>query len=290
MRFAVALLALFPLLARAHTFTFDFITPSGIGTRTDGGVTAVQWVDGPDPNDLAALTLYASRNGITPFLPSSKDVQFGPMGVKVSDPANVAVWDATAAPPGCYQPFVEMVDQIEGTTMRPSAGLITVNPADGGNRPPAIWVLNPETEKPNPDGGNFALRLRVVDPDDVGEVSVRWSDGADAGGTLVQGLPTSDGGGTLTYGFNPAALPSASVYFLQVEVKGFDGQRCNVWWSGYLPGNLPVDAGVADAGTEVPDAGPGPMPPPRGCGCEAGGGPMVLLALLLLRRAKASGA
>jgi len=286
------ILVLFPLVARAHTFAFDFVTPSGIGTRTDGGSTAVQWVDGPDPNDLAALTLYASRNGITPFLPSSKDAQFGPVGIKVSDPANVAVWDATAYPPGCYQPFAEMVDQIEGTTMRPSTGLITVNPTDGGNLPPAIWVLNQGFEKPNPDGGNFALRLRVVDPDDVGEVSIRWSDGADAGGTIVQGLPTSDGGGTLTYGFNPAVLPKASVYFLQVEVTAFDGQRCNVWWSGYLPGALAADAGEpdarADAGMAAADAGPGPSPPPRGCGCGLGGGPMALLALLLLRRPKLS--
>ncbi len=288
MRRAVVVLALLSAFAaRAHTFAFDFVTPSGLGVRTDAGFTAVQWVDGPDPNDLAEVTLYASRNGIAPFILSAKDVQFGPPSIPVSDPLNVVAWDARAVAPGCYQPFAVMSDQIEGTTMRPAFGLVTVGPTDGGNLPPAIWILNQDFEKPPTDGGSFALRLKVDDPDDVGEVTIRWSDGADAGGTVVQGLPTSDGGGTLTYAFNPRVLPRATVYYLQAEVRGHDGQRCSVWWGGYLPANAMVDAGVdagsGDAGTGGGAGGGGESPPPpKGCGCGESGGPLMIWAALLL--------
>jgi uncharacterized protein (TIGR03382 family) len=290
MRSAALLAWLLPFAALGHYFAFDFVTPSGVGTRTDGGFTAVQWVDGADPNGLAELTLYASRNGISPFVLAPKDVQFGPPAIPVNDPTNVAFWDARAVPPGCYQPFALMVDQIEGTTVRPSVGLITVGPLDGGNMPPAIWVLNQDFEKPPTDGGNFALRLKVDDPDDVGEVTLRWSDGADAGGTIVQGLPTSDGGGTLTYSFSPRALPPATVYYLHAEIRGFDGQRCDVWWGGYLPGSAAVDAGV-DAGTDAgfEDAGVidggadggGEILPPKGCGCSQSGAPLLVVAALV---------
>lgn len=289
MRAVVFLALLAPFAAHAHYFAFDFVTPSGVGTRTDGGFTAVQWVDGADPNGLAELTLYASRNGISPFVLASKDTQFGPLAIPVNDPANIVLWDARAVPPGCYQPFALMIDQIEGTTVRPSTGLVTVGPLDGGNIPPAIWVLNQDFEKPPPDGGNFGLRLKVDDPDDVGEVSIRWSDGRDGGGTLVQGLPTSDGGGTLTYAINTATLPLAPVYYLQVEIRGFDGQLCNVWWGGYLPGRSEADAGI-DAGSDdagvVDDAGTPDggvvVTPPKGCGCGTSGGPLLQLALGLL--------
>ena len=287
MRLLLSLMLLTPLVARAHYFTFDFVTPSGVGTRTDGGFTVLQWVDGADPNGLAELTLYAARNGISPFVVAARDAQFGPQAIPVNDPTNLAVWDARAVPPGCYQPFALMVDQIEGTTVRPSSGLVSVGPLDGGNLPPAIWVLNQDFEKPPTDGGSFALRLKVDDPDDVGEVTIRWSDGADAGGTVVQGLPTSDGGGTLTYAFNPRVLPRASVYYLQAEVRGHDGQRCSVWWGGYLPANAMVDAGVdagsGDAGTGGGAGGGGESPPPpKGCGCGEPGGPLMIWAALLL--------
>ena len=273
----IAALLAVPGAARAHYFAFDFVTPSGVGTRTDAGLTAVQWVDGPDPNGLAELTIYAARNGLSPFIPAPRDVQFGPLAIPVNDPGNVALWDARAVAPGCYQPFAVMTDRIEGTSVRPSTGLITVGPIDGGNLPPAIWVLNAEFEKPPADGGTFALRLKVEDPDDVGEVEIRWSDGSDAGGTIVTGLTTADGGGTLTYSLNPRLLPAASVYYLQVEVKGFDGQQCAVWWSGYLPGKATPDAGAPDA--SVPDAGAADagteVLPPRGCGCNQAGAPML---------------
>ena len=287
MRAVVLLALLAPLAARAHFFTFDFVTPSGVGVRTDGGFTAVQWVDSPDPTDLADVTMFAARNGIAPFTPGTKDVQFGPLAIPLSDPGNVVFWDARAVAPGCYQPFAQMDDRVEGRSLRPSAGLITVGPIDGGNLPPAIWVLNQDYEKPPLDGGNFALRMRVDDPDDRGEITLRWADGADGGGTLVQGLPIADGGGTLTYAFNPRGLPPAGAYYLQVEVKGFDGQRCATWWGGFLPGNAAADAGDADAGVEdagVLDGGADGgenLTPPRGCGCGQSGSPLPLLAALV---------
>lgn len=270
----------------SHTFAFDFVTPSGVGTKTDGGFTVIQWVDGPDPNDLAKLTVYAARDGIAPFQPGRLDAQFGPMGIPLSDPLNLVVWDARAVPPGCYQPFAVMVDQIEGTTLRLSTGLVTVVPTDGGNVPPALWVLNQPSEAPT-DAGMFGVRIKVDDPDDVSTIAIRWSNGADAGGTVVAGLPVPDGGGTLTYAINPRFLPPAQAYYLNVEVTAFDGQRCNVWWSGYLRGVLPPpdagspDAGPGDAGEDggPPSDGGPPGPMPRGCGCSAGGAEAGLLAL-----------
>ena len=83
-----------------------------------------------------------------------------------------------------------------------------------------------------------------------------------------------------------AGLPASVAYYVQAEVKAFDGQRCAVWWGGYLPGNLSVDAGV-DAGTDagVEDAGVadggGTVTAPRGCGCSTSGGPLLGLAALL---------
>lgn len=278
MRAAALAFALLGSAAHAHFFAFDFVTPSGVGSRTDGGFTVVQWVDGPDPTGLAELTFYASRNGFSPFVAAPKDVQFGPPVIPMSDPSNVLVWDARALAPGCYQPFVVVSDQIEGISVRPSAGLVTVDPLDGGNAPPAIWVLNPEFERPPSDGGAFGLRLKVEDRDDVGSLAIRWASGADAGGTLVSGLPTADGGGTLTYSIDTRSLPPATAYYLQVEVQGFDGQRCAVWWPGYLPGNPAKEAGVPDAGATdagAPDAGVHVTPPPRGCGCSFGGAPML---------------
>lgn len=279
-------LALLSLLgaaaAQAHTFTFDFVSPSGVGAKTDGGFTVLQWVDGPDPNMLAALTMYAARNGISPFAPAPKDVQFGPVGIPLSDPLNLVVWDATAVPPGCYQPFAMMVDQIEGTTLRPSSGIITVVPTDGGNVPPALWILNQPFERP-PDGGTFGMRIKVDDPDDVGALTLRWSNGADAGGVVVAGLPTADGGGTLTYAIDLKQLPPAQTYYFQAEVKAFDGQQCAVWWNGYLPGlaaPMEADAGT-DGGTDggTPSDGGPPVAGPRGCGCSTGGAPLLALAL-----------
>jgi uncharacterized protein (TIGR03382 family) len=271
-----------PCLARAHAVSFDFVFPSGIGTHTDGGFTALQWVDGADPNGLATLTFYASRTGLPPFAAAPRDVPITTTPINVNDPANVVAWDATQVPPGCYQPFAVMHDSIEGETSRLSAGVVTVVPADGGNVPPAIWILNLDFEKPQ-DGGMFALRLKIDDPDDVGEVALRWTDGADAGGTLVAGLPTNDGGGTLTYAFNARALPPADIYYLQAEVTAFDGQQCAIWWSGNLPGNAPKDAGMMDAGEA--DGGVNPPLMPKGCGCSQGAGPLGLLALgWLLRR------
>lgn len=280
--------------AGAHTFAFDFITPSGAGTRTDGGVTVIQWVDGPDPNDLAKLTLYAQRNGIAPFGVGVKDAQYGPMGIPVSDPLNLAVWDATGLPTGCYQPFALMVDQIEGTTLRLSTGVVTVAPADGGNVPPALWVLNQPGEKPS-DAGTLGLRIKIDDPDDRGTLAIRWSNGADAGGMVVSGLPVPDGGGTVTYAVDPRFLPPAQTYYFEAEVTSFDGQVCAVWWSGNVAGSIPAapdagggDAGV-DAGMDPSDGGP-PVNPPRGCGCSAGGGPVGLLVLALLVRRRNSDA
>jgi hypothetical protein len=273
-----------PLAARAHFISFDFVTPSGVGTRTDGGASALQWVDGSDPQGLADLTFFASRTGLAPFAAAPRDVQIGPSKIAVNDVANVVAWNASQVPPGCYQPFAVLTDQIEGETVRPSEGVIAVAPVDGGNLPPALWILNPQSEKPSANG-MFALRLKIEDPDDLGELSVRWSNGADAGGTIVQGLPTPDGGGTITYAINARGLPPANVYYLQAEVKGFDGQRCSLWWAGFLPGNAVVDAGeLEDAGAPedagTPDAGVTTAPPAvPGCGCRQAG-PLLGLGVL----------
>ena len=101
-------------------------------------------------------------------------------------------------------------------------------------------------------------------------------------------------GGTLTYAFNPSMLPPATVYYLQAEIRGFDGQRCAVWWGGYLPGMAERDAGI-DAGT--PDAGVidggadggEVVTVPKGCGCSQSGSSLLLpLAALVWANRKRS--
>lgn len=264
-RLAGALVLLAALTASGHFFYFDFIVPTGIGVRVNDGMAALQWGDDADPQDLADVTFYASRTGLAPFLNAPRDVRINHVPVPVSDRANVIAWDTREVPPGCYQPFGEMNDKIDGISIRRSFGLITVGPTDGGNQPPAVWIANRETERPT-DAGQLAIRLTITDPDDASALTLRWSDGADAGGTIVAGLPVGAGGGTITYSLRLAQLPPARAYYLEAEALGADGQVCRTWWTGYLPGTVPaVPDGGVDAG--VTDGGKGPIAEPRGCGC-----------------------
>ena len=87
----------------------------------------------------------------------------------------------------------------------------------------------------------------------------------------------------MTYSFDSRRLPPANVYYLQVEVNAFDGQRCAVWWGGHLPGNtlpLPPDAGSS---TGTTDGGYNPVVP-TGCGCNQLSTGLPLIAALGLTR------
>ena len=125
-------------VVEAHVVPFRFVVPDGVGTRADGGVVAVQWTAGPDPTGAAEFSLYASRNGTAPFAVPRYDATIDATSRVPVD--GVRGWDARALPPGCYQPFAQMDDQIEGTTWRRAEGLIAIGLADGGNAPPAVWV------------------------------------------------------------------------------------------------------------------------------------------------------
>ncbi|MBX7101792.1 MAG: hypothetical protein K1X89_29020, partial [Myxococcaceae bacterium] len=226
--------------ALAHVVPFDFVAPSGVGQATQGGKTTLQWVDGMDPQGLAAFQLFASRGGLPPDAPPARDLTLSDAGLPVNEPSNVFEWVTSGLAPGCAQPFAVMQDTIEGETVRPSRGVLRIRPEDGGNEPPALWVVTPPDEPPAADG-TLQVRVKVVDPDDVGAVTLSWTRG-DAGGFLAGPLPVPDGGGLLSYPLRRGELPPGAA-FLRAEVVGFDGQRCAVWWPGVLQG--PDDAGPA---------------------------------------------
>ena len=289
-RSLVTAAVLWALPALAHVVPFDFVAPSGVGQATQGGKTTLQWVDGMDPQGLAAFQLFAARNGLPPDGPPARDVTISDAGLPVNEPSNVFEWNAAGVAPGCAQPFAVMQDAIEGETVRPSRGVLRIRPDDGGNEPPALWVVTPPDELPSVDG-TLQVRVKVVDPDDVGTLTLWWTRG-DAGGLLAGPLPVPDGGGLLSYPLRRAQLPPGTTY-LRAEVVGFDGQRCAVWWPGVLEG--PEDAGAPDAGTVdagTPDAGTSdagmtPSPAPRGCGCQGAPGAVLLAALAALRARRA---
>lgn len=266
------------LPALAHYVPFDFIAPSGLGQRTDGGFTALQWADG-DFVDQATVRIYAQRSGLHPFEAPRRDVALTDAGLPVKDPRNVVPWDARALDAGCYQPFAEVIDEIEGITTRPAGGIVAVGNAT------AVWVLNPVGD--GFDAGTFSFRFAVDEPDDPSTFAIGWLSGTtDAGGELVRELPLNKGGGTASYTVQLSRLPPLDTYYLWVESRSADGSTCRVFWNGHLAGpGVPssgFDAGSSDAGVTVP-------PAPGGCGCGSAPSWSIALAALAVasrRRSK----
>lgn len=282
----LGLLALWPALAAAHVVPFVFTAPSGAGERAMADAAGLQW-SADDPQDIADFTLWAVQGTAAPFAEPPKNVAIMPGAQAVSSPLQVFSWDTRGVTPGCYQPFAEVHDPIEGRSLRLAPGVIGVGPSDGGNQPVVAWIAGTGAHGADPDGG-FTLEFQVLDPDDAPVVSVRYLTATlDAGGTLATGL--DPGSGTFIVDTRQL-LPSAGWYLELVAQT--PSSSCAVWFQGELLPAPPVaadDAGTpgSDAGDDAgaPDAGT-MRPPPPGCGCAGAEGSAAggLATLWLLRR------
>ncbi len=272
-RLVAALCALMGPVASAHAVRFQFVVPDG-AARSTGGQAVVQWLAGPDPTGSAEFSLYASRGGIPPFGAPSYDATLDATSRVPVD--GVFAWDVAGVPPGCYQPFAEVDDQVEGVTWRPAPGILAVAPADGGNLPPVIWVTTPANEPVSADGG-LRLSYRVEDPDDATRVSIEWVQADGGSGVIAAGLGAPSGSTGASVLIAPAKLPAAESCFLRVKAQSDDGRSCTVWWTGRLTGAAPPDGGQ---GGGPPDAGQTPNRP-QGCGCGAAPDALAFTSLLL---------
>jgi hypothetical protein len=280
-------LLLWPVAAAAHVVPFDFIAPSGAGERTVDDAAGVQW-SASDPMDIADFTLWAVRGTAAPFVEPPKDVAVMSGARAVNDPLQVYSWDTHGVTPGCYQPFAEVHDPIEGRSLRLAAGIIGVGPSDGGNQPVVLWLGGSGVHRADADGG-FTLQFQVLDPDDDPQLIVRYLTATlDGGGTLATGLRADSG----TFVVDTHQLLPAAGWYLQIEAQT-PSSTCAAWFQGELLPPLPNgddDAGVADAGPPTADAGQpdaGTAPAPRAsCGCANAGGSVAiwLAALGLMRR------
>ena len=252
--------------ALGHVVKFQFLVPDGTA-RSSGGVAVVQWLAGPDPTGSAEFSLYAARDGIPPFGIPRYDATIDATSRVPVD--GIQAWDVGAIAPGCYQPFAEVDDQIEGVTWRPAPGMLSVT-TDGGNVPPVLWVSTPANA---PSDGGLLLSYRVDDPDDASKVSIEWVLPDGGSGLVAAELTIPLGGASANQRVSAAQLPAGESCYLRVKVRSDDGRTCTAWWSGRFTGA--ADAGLPDAGSESPDAGQTPSRP-QGCGCSAASGWLAL--------------
>ena len=175
----------------------------------------------------------------------------------LSSPIDFTDWDTADAGEGCWQPFAQIDDPMEGLRIVPAQAMLTVG---RGNVPPALWVSGVQ------DGGGRARVAWVIDePDDPSRVTIYWAD-ADAGeGVVAANLPLSAGTQTASYELDLHRLPARPVW-LRLELTSGDGGWCHAWSRDSLVG-ADDDAGTLARDAGPPDAG-GTMAPPRGCGCD----------------------
>ena len=265
-RLAGCAAALLASAAWAHLVKFQFVVPDGTA-RASGGAASLQWIAGPDPTGAAEFSLYASRDGIPPFGVPRYDVTIDATSRAPID--GVKAWDVAGVPAGCYQPFAEVDDQVEGVTWRPAQGMVSVSGEDGGNFPPVLWVTTPPNQ---PGDGGLLLSYRVDDPDDASKVTIEWVRVDGGTGVVASELAVPLGGANASHLVSPSQLPAGESCFLRVRVRSDDGRTCTAWWTGRLTG---IDAGSPGA---APDAGQTPSRP-QGCGCGAAPGWVALASL-----------
>lgn len=283
---SLGLCLLVAMPAGAHAFYFELVSPSGVGARTDGGHGVIQWADGPDPGQLAAVSIWVAIGGIAPWAGADAGdrVLVNATPIPLSDPLNVLAWDARGSEPGCYQPLAVVHDQIEGDLLFAAQGMLTVV-GDGGNVPPSVWITNSPYQQPAADG-TFEVHVSVDEPEEPVTVFLEAVSTATRQPQAVapaQGLDA--GGGALSQVLQTRAL-EPGFYALRATASSTDGRRCVAWWSGTLYARPEEpDAGTADAGEadgKVPS-----QPANSGCGCRATPGLMALaLFLPALRRSR----
>jgi hypothetical protein len=268
LRTLAAAALLIPLAARAHAVSFDFITPSGTGNFPDGGFAVLSWQDGPDSTGSASFSLLASRAALNIFdLPSpDAGVKITFTDITVNDPVNVFVWNSNGVPAGCYQPYANMHDPVEGESYRMAPGNITVY-AKGDNVPPAVWIDTNPSEVPG-SNGQMIVRYRVSDPDDSSRVTLRWINTASKEtGVIAADLPVPDGGGTGQFVFDVRCLAKNLSYYVTAQVVSADGRSCDAYWQSYFFQTGDYDGGPLPSRCDAGSGGGG-----GGSGSDAGGG------------------
>ncbi|MBI3182936.1 MAG: MmgE/PrpD family protein [Myxococcales bacterium] len=289
--------------ALGHAIQLDFTAPVGVGNRADGGTVRIGWTDSPDPTQAAIVTVLATRRSlsIVDLRDGGGDLLLGTAAV--DDETDSLDWDTAGVPEGCYQPYA-VVSDPDGRDVRPARGSITVG--SGPNVPPAVWISNPEGDRPEPDG-TFVVRVAVDEPDDTSWLTIRRFDGSGAPTVVASDLEVPDGGGTASFRMDVKPLPPGA-YRLHAEVVSADGRRCDSHWPSWLFVSAGYDSGSIDSGSvdsggwgsgdaaagDADDGGEpaasAPPPSPRGCGCTAHGAALAGAAILYSRRRPRPGA
>jgi hypothetical protein len=299
-RTLIAALVLGSGAASAHAVSFDFVSPAGAGNRTDAGLFVFTWTDGPDAPGQTTARIFLSRPSLLPWgkPDGGVEVEVTAAPFAIADPDNTFVWPSAGAAAGCYQPWVRMTDPMEGASVVPARGLVTV--LGGANVPPSVWITTPANAVLS-DAGRLEVQFDVDDPDDMTFVTLEARTAESAAVRLATDLPLSLGGGSGSFVVDTALL-DAGVWYLHVVVREGDAGTCDAWWPGTLYLQRGADGGSADAGrldAGVRDAGGsndagtggggGGTAPPQPCGCQAGGPGLALLALLTLARGRCTG-
>ncbi len=275
-------MSVYASVALGHGIAFEFLSPSGVGSRTDGGEAVVRWSDGPDPLDVATLSFFARRPALTPFelvttVTTGALALHGPE-IAVSDPVNELRWDARAAEPGCYQPLVLVSDQVEGTSWQGAPGQLVVDPLDGGNRPPAIW-LTMDPAQPVANDGTWAITFVVDDPDDAAEVTLELVSLETRAALELARLSLLPGATSGEFMLDTRAV-APGAWAVHAHVRGGDAAPCDAWYAGVL---RVARTPLADAGTGAADAGTTPAGP-GGCACGTADAAFATVLLAWARR------
>ncbi len=264
-------------------YSFEIALPRYTGNvPDDAGLFPLQWTDQESIGGMATARLMVTSRAWGPFgLPDGSVLLPVTDAIPLSSPTDFADWDSRDAGPGCWQPYADIDDPIEGRQVSKAEGRISTL---GG---PAVWVTTPLGAQPD-DAGRLLLAWEI-DSALPTLTSIEWYSADGEHGTVVAGLPVGGGQRTSAYSVDVARLPPKPAWLYLVLSS--DAGACDAWWSGYV-NRAPVDdAGVVDGG--VPDAGvvadAGGEGPRGGCGCSSDGGPLMVVLMVVMLGRTASG-
>lgn len=260
-------------------YSFEIALPRYVGNvPDDAGLFPLQWTDQESIGGMATARLMVTSRAWGPFgVPDGSVLLPVTDAIPLASPTDFADWDSRDAGPGCWQPYADIDDPVEGRQVSKAQGRISTLGA------PAIWVTTPLAAQPD-DAGRLLLGWEI-DSASASVTHIEWYTVDGEHGTVVAGLPLSAGRRTSAYSVDVARLPAKPTWLYLVLSS--DAGWCDAWWSGYV-NRGPVqeagvdDGGVRDAGVAGDAGGDGPR---GGCGCSASGGPLllVLIALSLAR-------
>lgn len=306
--FSLALLSSFAAWAQPLNFTFT--SPTGAGNRVaDGGTAILTWLDGPDPDDVGRIMLFAAppaHPGALGSIAMRVPIQLTPNGALHVNASDQFDWNTTGVKAGCYQP-VAIVSHVHTgqVSFAQAQGLLAVG--DTVKMPPTAWITTPSDDRPN-DAGILTIHADLDVPKGPTYITAEFIQGSDVV-TSPRAIEADETFTTATFELDiQKARPGIS--FVRLTLLTFDGTTplCQVYWNGTVyrePTAEEIDAGfVFDGGgfIEEVDAGsffggiqqqPGSWGGGGACGCGSAGGAagiaalLVTLALAPMRRERA---